>query len=389
MKFSSLTERTAGEGVDGWAVHYEAMRRLREGEDILLLSVGQETREFTPEPVQQAAIDAIRNGRHHYTPVEGEAALRAAIAKRHSDTTGQAVSADHVTVFSGAQNALFATTQCLLEHGDEVIVPEPYYATYPAVFTTSGATLVPLPCRAEDGFQVDVAALENAITERTQAVVLNSPNNPTGAVYERERLQAIVDLCRERGIWIISDEVYAEVATEQFTSVSSLPGANDITVTVSSLSKSHRMTGWRCGWAIAPLSLAKHFYNLNMCMCYGLPPFTQAAAITAIEQCHDSAAEIRDMLNRRRALMAQALENVPGIRFQAQGAGMFVVLDIRDLGMSGSDFAWGLLNQFKVAILPCDGFGPSGKGLMRISLCESDERLLLACEHLKNYVASL
>lgn len=384
MNYSSLTRRIAGESVDNWAVHYEAMARRFAGQDIILLSVGQESDELTPEPVREAAVDSIRGGRHHYTPVVGEEALREAIARRHLSRTEQVVNAANVTVFSGAQNALFGTAQCLLEHDCEVIVPEPYYATYPATFTAPGSTMVTLPTREEHGFQIDPDTVVAAMTARTRAVVLNSPNNPTGAVYSRERLQAVVDACRARNIWIISDEVYAELTpSAHYTRVCSLPGAAPITVTVGSLSKSHRMTGWRCGWTVAPVELTEHFYNLNMCMCYGLPAFTQDAALRALEEDIDLTATLRNMLDRRRALVTRELAELQGAKLRSSGGGMFVVLDIRPLAVPATEFAWKMLDEHGVGILPCDGFGESGRGLLRISLCENDDRLALACDRLR------
>jgi arginine:pyruvate transaminase len=384
LKYSSLTSRIDGESVDTWAVHYEAAARRRRGEDIILLSVGQENQELTPAPVCDAAIEAIRGGNHYYTPVTGEWELREAVAARHQANTGQPVSADNVAIFSGAQNALFATSECLLEHGDEVIVPEPYYATYPATFSCGGAQLVPLRTKREGGFQVTPEAVEALCTDRTRALVLNSPNNPTGAIYPRDALQHLVEICRARGIWIISDEVYAEIAPpEVFCSVCSLPAADDMTVTISSLSKSHRMTGWRCGWAVGPRTLVEHFYNFNMFMCYGLPGFIQAAALRALQGDIDLSRQIRGNMERRRALITRELAGLEGASLYSAGGGMFVVLDVRPLGVSGLDFAWSLLDRHRVGVLPCDGFGESGRGLLRISLCESDERIVLASQRLR------
>ena len=201
MDYSSLVDRISGESADVWAIHIEASARRNRGDDVLILSLGQESDEYTPSIVQKAAIDSIRNGRHHYAPVLGEETLRRTIAAYHQQHTGQIVTADNVAVFSGAQNALFATSLCLLEHGTEVIVPELYYATYPASVKLSGATMIPLPTDVSNGFQIDIDALEKAITPRTRAILLNSPNNPTGAVYSRKLLMQIVGLCRKNRIW--------------------------------------------------------------------------------------------------------------------------------------------------------------------------------------------
>jgi arginine:pyruvate transaminase len=164
MYYSSLVDRISGESVEVWAIHYEARARQNRGEEILILSIGEESDESTPNTIQQTPINSIRNGRHHYSPVLGEDALRRAIAIRHQQYSGQTATADNVAVFSGAQNALFATSLCLLEFGSEVIVPELYYATYPVSVTIGGAQLISLPSYPENEFQPDLGNLEQAIT---------------------------------------------------------------------------------------------------------------------------------------------------------------------------------------------------------------------------------
>lgn len=389
VNYSKLVDRIAGESVDAWAVHYEGLARRQAGEDIIVLSVGQETGELTPAPIVDAAVESLRRGRHHYMPVNGERELRTAISRGHRLRTGQVVDDDNCVVFAGAQNALFAVAQCVLEAGDEVIFLEPYYTTYPATFSAGGAKLVSVPTRPETGFQPDPEALAAAFTRRTRALVLNSPNNPTGAIYTRDRLEALVQICAERDIWIVSDEVYAELATPgEHCSPCSLPGGDRICVTVSSFSKSHRMTGWRMGWVVAPKTLCTHLSNLAMCMSYGLPAFIQDAALAALRDETQLAPTIRAALKQRADTVVAALQGIPGISVYSAGGGMFLVLDIRGLGISGERFAKAFLDGYQVAVLPCDGFGPSARGLLRISLCESEPRLLEACHRLRDYVGA-
>ncbi len=390
MKFSSLTERIAGDTVDAWDVHYSAMARLDAGEDIILLSVGQETDETTPQPVVEAAVSSLRNGRHHYTPVEGTPGLRQAIANRHQGQTGQVVSPENTAVFAGAQNALFAVCQCLLETGDEIILCEPYYTTYPATVTASGATLVSVPCAADDRFQINPDAIAAKVSDKTRAIVLNSPNNPTGAIYSAEQVKLVWEICQSRGVWLISDEVYQSIVPdEQQFSAASLCDVESQCITISSVSKSHRMTGWRAGWVVGPRALIDHLYNLSTCMSYGLPPFIQDAAAFALETDRETADIVRkSMIHRRDALLSH-LQNVPGLELYSAEGGMFVVFDIRKITSSSKQFARGLLDAHDVAVLPCDGFGDSGKGLLRISLCASEEKLVVAAERIVEYVKSI
>ena len=389
MKYSSLVERIAGESVEVWNIHNEARKRFGKGEDVIMLSIGEESNETTPSYIQQEAISSIQRGRHHYTQVAGENNLRKAIAKNHQQRTGQRVSIENVCIFSGAQNALFSVSLCLLEKGDEVIVPELYYATYPATLTAGGAKFITIPTNAEKEFQPDPRLILKAITPKTRAVLLNSPNNPTGAVYSPKTLKAILELCRENKIWVICDEVYSEIAPDGFIPIASLSGCHEQTITVSSLSKSHRMTGWRCGWMVGTEKLTRHLTNLNMCMNYGLPPFIQDAATKALQKDQDTAKNVKKRLDYNRMILEEELGTMERAKIFPRGGGMFAILDTRPLGLSSKEFCWKLLDHQRVSVLPCDGFGLSGKGLVRISLCESEVTIREAVQRIHSFIKSL
>ena len=389
MKYSSLVERIAGESSEVWDIHNEARKRFGNGEDVIMLSIGEESDETTPASIQKEAIASIQRGRHHYTQVVGEDHLRNEIAKRHQQRTGQQVRLENICIFAGAQNALFSVCLCLLEKGDEVIVPELYYATYPATVTAGGATMVAVPTNAEMEFQLDPKSIAKAVTPKTRAVLLNSPNNPSGTVYSQETLTAILELCDAHEIWVISDEVYSEIAPEEFTPIASLPGSHKQTVTISSLSKSHRMTGWRCGWMVGPEKLTRHLTNLNMCMTYGLPPFIQDAAVKALGKDRETAKKVKTRLDSNRMILRDDLQHLEGVKLFAQGVGMFAILDTRPFGLSSREFCWKLLDQQGVSVLPCDGFGLSGRGLVRISLCESEGTTKEAVQRIYSFLKSL
>jgi len=389
MHYSSLVERIAGESSEIWDIHNEARKRFENGEDVIMLSIGEESDKTTPDSIQKEAIASIRRGRHHYTQVAGEYHLRKAIAKRHQKLTGQQISLENVCIFAGAQNALFSVCLCLLEEGDEVIVPELYYATYPATVTAGGATMVTIQTNAEMGFQPDPKSISKAVTPKTRVVLLNSPNNPSGAVYSPRTLTPILELCRAHDIWVISDEVYSEIAPEGFTPIASLPGSHEQTVTISSLSKSNRMTGWRCGWMVGPEKLTRHLTNLNMCMTYGLPPFIQDASVTALEKDRDTAKQVKTRLDSNRMILRDEFETMEGAKLFTQGGGMFAILDTRPLGLSSKEFCWKLLDRQGVSVLPCDGFGLSGRGLVRISLCESESTTKEAVRRIHSFVKFL
>ncbi|HEX3066909.1 MAG TPA: aminotransferase class I/II-fold pyridoxal phosphate-dependent enzyme, partial [Dongiaceae bacterium] len=247
MKFSHVTERIGGEGAQAWAVHFEAMRRRRKGEENIILSVGEPNFD-TPPAIVAAAKNALDRGRTHYTDVVGDPPLRAAIAKYHSKRSGQPVGPENVVVVAGAQCALFSAALCILDPGDEIIVPSPMYVTYEAAIGVTGATMSRVPLRAENRFRLKAEDVASAVNPRTKAVMVNSPHNPTGAVIQRSEWEALAEICRRHDLWLISDEVYGSLTFDSpHLSPASLPGMAERTVTVDSLSKSHAMTGWRLG----------------------------------------------------------------------------------------------------------------------------------------------
>jgi arginine:pyruvate transaminase len=247
MKYASLVERLQGKRTTAWEIHHAAQVARANGEDVIVLSVGDP--DFaTPEVIVERAVDALRAGDTHYTAVVGREPLRAAIAREHSRTTGRTVGAENVVLCAGAQNGIFAASLCLCEPGDEVVVPEPLYLTYEACIRASGATLVPVPVDASRAFHLDCDALAAAITPRTKAIFFATPCNPTGVVMPRADLERIAQLAREHDLWVLSDEVYADLTFErEHISIASLDGMAERTVTISSLSKSHAMAGWRAG----------------------------------------------------------------------------------------------------------------------------------------------
>jgi arginine:pyruvate transaminase len=205
-----MTRRLAGEGALGWATLFEAWQARDRGEDVIILAIGDP--DFpTPEPIVDAAVGALRSGDTHYAEITGRQELREVIAARFSASTGRSWGPEHVMPLAGTQNALFATSLCLLEEGDEVIAFDPMYLTYDATLRVGGATLTRLPLDADAGFRIDGEALAGAIGPRTRAVVLNTPNNPTGAVASVEELEAVAELALANDLWVVADEVYSEL----------------------------------------------------------------------------------------------------------------------------------------------------------------------------------
>ena len=382
MRFASRTRRLEGEGADAWIVHDRAVARQRQGQDICLLSIGDPDFE-TPAPIRQAAVDALAAGRTHYAPSGGEPALRAIIAARAGVDPAQ------VLVYPGAQAALFALAQCLFDPGDEVIVPEPTYVTYEALLGAAGAVMRQVPLRPENRFHLDPADLAAAIGPRTSGIMLNFPHNPTGAILTREEGLAVAALCRRHDLTLISDEVYAELTFEGgHLSPAALPGMAERTAVVSSLSKSHAMTGWRCGWSITPIPLAEHLERLARCMYFGVAQFVQDAGAVALGAAGAESGRLRDNYRSRARVVAERLGGVEGLSCRIPEAGMYIFADVRGTGMDGKRFATELLDAAGVAVTPGEGFGPSGAGHVRITLGTGEERLREACDRIAEFVES-
>ena len=389
MRFSPLVERVAGRGYAAWSIHTEARRRQEAGEDVIFLTVGDPDQE-PPETVIDATVAALRDRRTGYAPTIGYPALREAIAARVARRSGQPCTADNIAVVPGAQGGLYSAMQCLAGPGDEVIIGEPIYATYEGVIGASGARMVTFPLRPERGFHPDIGALARAITPQTRVVWINSPQNPTGAVFTRAEIAAVAALCREHDLWLLSDEVYEDLAfARPHTGAWSLSGMAERTVVVSSLSKSHALPAFRLGWVVGPPELIRHLANLLLCLTYGSPAFIQYGALAALRDELPEVAALREDYRRRAALMSELLADAPGCRVIPPEGGMFVLLDIRGTGLGAADFARRLLDSVRVAVLPCDGFGPSAAGHLRIALSAPEARLRDAADRILRFVRGL
>lgn len=389
MDYSPLVDRIAGEGAAAWDIHNQALDAQARGEDVVVLSVGDPDLD-TPRPIVDAAVESLHDGHTHYADMVGELPLREAIARHYAAHGGWAAGPDNVCVVCGAQNGLFFASMLLLKGGDEVIVLQPNYVTYEATIAVSGARQVLVPTREEDGFRPDAAAIAAAITPRTRALMITNPNNPTGVAMSDDELKAIAAIAREHDLWVISDEVYATLRFDSpHQSIAALPGMAERTVTVSSLSKSHAMTGWRSGWIIGPRQLIAHAENLALCVLYGLPGFVQRAATVAVEQADTIVGEMRSVYQRRRDLVVERLSAVPNLRVVTPEAGMFVMLDVRGTGLSAADFAWRLLREHGVSVLDGTAFGPNAAGYVRLSYTLDEARLAEGCRRIEAFATSL
>jgi arginine:pyruvate transaminase len=383
VKFSPLVERISGDGAAAWLTHYEAVAARERGEDVIILSVGDPDL-HTPPQVVERAIAQLRAGDTHYPPAPGRAALRESIARAHAARSGQAVSAEQVVYFAGAQNALFVASLCLAGPGDEVLTFEPLYPTYPATIEVSGARLVRVPSGA--GWRPDLAALAALVTPRSRALLWASPGNPSGVVLTEAELEGIAALARRHDLWLIVDEVYAGLAPGgRVPSLAArLP---ERVVTLGSLSKSHAMTGWRAGWLVGPRELAVHAEHLAMCMLFGLPGFIQEAAITALEIAPQSEARMRAYCAVRGARFAAGIRGIGALRGHSPEAGMFMLIDVSASGLSGAEFMRALYVSQRVSVMDGAAFGRASAGCVRVCFAAEEATLDAACERLRRFCA--
>lgn len=385
MQYADRVNQLIGQGYGGWSVHGKAKELMAEGADIILLTIGDPDFD-TPPAIIDRAVHSLQHGRTHYTPPAGELELRSAIADYHTQQTGQIVTPHHVAVVQGAQCALYVAAMCTLQPGDEVIMSDPVYSTYPPTIGATQATPVYVPLHAEKNFHLDPGEVAAAITPRTRAMLFNTPHNPTGAVLARDEIEALATLAIEHDLWFMTDEVYSNFTyTRPHVSPASIPSLADRAVTISSLSKSHAMTGWRLGWIVGPPDLIEYASRLLMAMAYGGPPFIQDAAVTALTTEIAEVEQMRKAYRRRAELVSEVLADTPGIRSCETEGGMYALLDVRSSGISSMEFANQACEAAHVAMLPGDAFGPNLQGYLRLSLVVPEERLLEACERVRRF----
>lgn len=377
-RVSDLARRLEG-GPRATELHDEARRRRASGGDIILLTVG-DTDVPAPAAACAAATAAIARGRANYPDKTGDPALRSALAALHAGATGLPCDPSQVLVSAGAQQAAFHALLALVGPGDEVLLLDPCYPAHDVAIRACGAVPVRVPLRAQDGFRLTRAAVRSALTPRTRAFLFNTPHNPTGRVFDPAETAVVADACRDSDLWLLSDEVYSGLRYgKPFLPPASLPGLAARTVTVGSLSKSHAMTGWRVGYAVAPSEVAPHLARISACASLGVAPFVQDAALAALAS---GAEHVELAMAQRRARAASLLAGVPGLRAPAPESGPFLFLDVRGTGLTGTEFCWGLLDATGVAMTPGEAFGDGGFGHARMCLAVGDVQLDEACHRI-------
>ncbi len=388
MKLSNRITTLTGGGSDGWDVFYRARAMLTAGQDVTELTIGEHDVRTRPS-ILNAMHDAAMAGNTGYAMVPGTDTLRRTVAERMQARTGVATGPENVLITPGGQAALFAAHHAVCDEGDTALYIDPYYATYPGTLRAVGAVARAIQTRPEDAFRPRPEDID-AAAEGARSLLINSPNNPTGMVYDRATLEAIAGVCKARDLWLISDEVYdTQVWEGAHVSPRALPGMEARTLVVGSMSKSHAMTGSRCGWVVGPEEVIAHLITLATHTTYGVPGYIQDAAVFAIDQGPALEEEVAAPFRRRRALARRILgaRNSIGL-IPAQGA-MYLMLDIRATGLSGEAFANALLDAHAIAVMPGESFGAAAAGHVRVAMTIDDDAFAAALATLCEFAESL
>ncbi len=374
------------------AVDAKAKALQAAGEDVCGFAAGEPDFD-TPEHIKEACAAALRAGKTKYAPTPGIEPLRQAIADRYAAEYGLRATPAQVIVSPGGKFSCYLGVLATCSPGDEVIVPAPYWVSYPEMVKLAGA--VPRFVLADDrtGFRLTPAMVEAAITPRTRLLILNSPSNPTGAVYSRAELEAIVAVALRHNLYILSDEMYEHLVYDGVrpTCVATLaPEAAARTITVAGFSKTYAMTGWRIGTTLAPLPIAKAISELQSQMSSNVTTFAQCGALAALQQKEKTAAALATMLaafDRRRRNLHAELNRIPGISCLLAEGAFYLFPNISRFGLTDLEFCNRLLEQEKVAAVPGSAFG--AEGYLRLSYATSDEIIAKGVSRLARFCASL
>ncbi len=381
MRYASITSRLADLGSGKWSLHIRARQLKASGADLIELTIGE------PDlPPDRALLDecqrAMDAGRYRYSNGRGEPALVAALAEKYRRRRAD-VTAENILCFPGTQTALFAVMLGLTEAGDGVLVGDPLYATYEGVIRSTGAHPVLVPLKPEHGFHMRAGDLERAVAPNSRVLLLNTPHNPTGAVLTEAEIAAIGEVARRHDLWIVCDEVYEQLVFDAvFASPFDNPDLAERTVVVSSISKSHAAPGFRSGWAVGPAEFTERLLPVSETMLFGQQPFIADMTAYALTHQIDTARQMREAYKRRAGRIAVALARTPGVSVLPPEAGMFALIDVAGTGLSGEAFAWALLEEESVAVMPGSSFGEQAQDFIRVSLTVPDEAIDEACRRI-------
>jgi len=371
------------------AIDSKAKAMLAEGIEVFGFGAGEPDMD-TPEHIKAAAIKALQEGRTKYTPSAGIPELRQAISQKFLKDNGLDYKSSQVIVSNGAKQSCFNAIAAVVNEGDEVIIPAPYWLSYPEMVRIVGGEPVFIQTREENSWKITPEDFENAMTPRTKMIILNSPGNPTGSIYTREELKALSEVAAEEDIYILSDEIYEKLTYDgaEHVSVASVsPEAYDLTITVNGFSKAYAMTGWRLGYLAAPEPIARAIDSMQSHMTSNPCSFAQyggLAALTGDQQC---VVDMRDEFDIRRQYMFERLTQISGISAVRPQGAFYVLANISALGLKSQNFADRLLTKANVAIVPGIAFGDDRT--VRLSYATSLDVIKSGLDRIEEFCRSL
>lgn len=362
---------------------------VSEMKDAISLGVGEPDFE-TPWHIRDEGIYSLERGRTFYTSNAGLIELREEIGrylKRRYDLSYDAKTEMIVTV--GGSEAIDIALRAMVDPGDEVLIPQPSYVSYEPCAVLAGAKPVIIELKHENQFRLTAQELEDAITDKTKILILPFPNNPTGAIMERQDLEAIAEVILKHDLFVLSDEIYSELCyTEKHVSIVNIEGMRERTILINGFSKSYAMTGWRLGYACGPKQIIEQMYKIHQFCIMCAPTTSQYAAIDALKNGDEDVQMMREAYNQRRRYLVHAFQEMELECFEPFGA-FYIFPCIREFGMTSDEFATRFLNEEKVAVVPGTAFGACGEGFIRISYAYSLEKLKIAMGKLEHFLGEL
>lgn len=360
-----------------------------EMDDVVSLGVGEPDFD-TPWHIRDEGIYSLEKGKTFYTSNSGLQELRNEINNYIKRTQGISYNTKkEIIITVGGSEAIDMAIRAMTNPGDEIIIPQPSYVSYEPCAILADAVPVIIDLKAENEFRLTAEELENAITEKTKIVILPFPNNPTGAIMEKNDLEAVAEVIIKHDLFVISDEIYAELTYKgKHVSIASIPGMQERTILINGFSKAYAMTGWRLGYCCGPELIMTQMLKIHQFAIMCAPTTSQYAAIEALKNGDEDVAMMRDSYNQRRRFLMNAFKEMGLDCFEPFGA-FYVFPCIKEFGMTSDEFAMRLLNEEKIAVVPGTAFGDSGKGFLRISYAYSIEKLKFAMEKISAFITRL
>ncbi len=371
------------------AIDSKAKAMLAEGIEVFGFGAGEPDMD-TPEHIKAAAIKALQEGRTKYTPSAGIPELRQAISQKFLKDNGLDYKSSQVIVSNGAKQSCFNAIAAVVNEGDEVIIPAPYWLSYPEMVRIVGGEPVFVQTREENNWKITPEDFENAMTPRTKMIIINSPGNPTGSLYTREELKALSEVAAEEDIYILSDEIYEKLTYDgaEHVSIASVsPEAYDLTITINGFSKAYAMTGWRLGYLAAPEPIARAIDSMQSHMTSNPCSFAQYGALAALTGDQQCVADMREEFDIRRQYMFERLTQIQGVSAVRPQGAFYVLANISALGLKSQNFADRLLSKSSVAVVPGIAFGDDRT--IRLSYATSLDIIKSGLDRIEEFCRSL